>query len=289
MNKVLKKVGLSAVVATFVFGLAGTSSALVPQDPDNETAEFTSITNTVVDSSSDASYIESENYSLVLDNTSRNGQPALGGNINGKTRIKYSKNYNGTNGQMHVISSFATAGDAAKEQKPNIKVNNHVTFNGGLEALVQGGAAGSFAGDETLSYERCQPRDLVGGVNTFCGVRGGNNVIPAAHGVVSMGSSFNAQYADVVTDGKIENAAAHSVGGVFSAFPSMDYKINVIGADGQNNPAFASAAAKMNVNITEYAPDNSTATSTTAYTRNTEANGYIKFNQKMNYQSKINK
>ena len=287
MNKVLKKVGLSAVVATFVFGLAGTSSALVPQDPDNETAEFTSITNTVVDSSSDASYIESENYSLVLDNTTRTGQPALNNNnVNGRTRIRYSKNYNGTNGEIHVISGFATAGDAAKEQKPNVKVDNHVTFDG-MKVAAQGSPAGSFAGDETLSYERCQPQ-YTNGVNTFCGNK--NSRVPAAYGKVSMGSNFNAQYADVVTNGKVENAVAHSVGGAFSAFPSMDYKINVIGADGQNNPAFASAAANMNVNVAEYRlTDNTTATSTTKYTRKTEANGYIKFNQKMNYQSKIKK
>ena len=276
MNKVLKKVGLSAVVATFVFGLAGTSSALVPQDPDNETAAIKTNADVYVEVSNDASYSETESYSVVLDNTTGNGTAA----IVDKTGLTYKKDYAATNGQTHVVSSFDAVG-VATATKPNITTSNKVVFN----TMYEGYNTGSFTGTEKIQYQRCQPAGST--TTSFCATN--SQTAPRAHGDVAMGSEFNVKYASITT-GADATVAQYRTNGSYTLLPSVNYNIAAAGTGvtGQPDLAVGSVKAGMAANVVEINGNNgNNNTSTMAYEQHTAANGYIKFAKTMKYNSNL--
>jgi hypothetical protein len=267
MNKVLKKVGLSAVVATMVFGLAGVSSALTVQDPDNETANITANADVFVEATNDATYSETEDYTLLLDNVSRNG-------TDGKTGLTYTKDFASTNGQTHVVSDFAAVGSADKTTQ-NIKTSNKITFN----TMYEGLNAGTFTGTEKIQYQRCKPDQTIK-YATFCGSN--TAATPKATGDVAAGSSFDVQYAAVTT-----GADVTAVGDNSTLIPSLNYSIDArgLGVIAQNDNAIGSVKAGMKANITEYNDDK--ATTTLSYEQHTAAKGLVKFTKTMKYSSVI--
>ena len=274
MNKVLKKVGLSAVVATFVFGLAGTSSALTVQDPDNETANITANADVFVEATNDATYSETENYTLTLDNSTKNSTN------NNKTKINYTKDFKATNGQTHVVSSFDAVG-VATATKPNITTSNKVVFN----TMYEGYNTGSFTGTEKIQYQRCQPAGST--TTSFCATN--SQTAPRAHGDVAMGSEFNVKYASITT-GADATVAQYRTNGSYTLLPSVNYNIAAAGTGvtGQPDLAVGSVKAGMAANVVEISGNNgNNATSTMAYEQHTAANGYIKFAKTMKYNSNL--
>ncbi len=263
MNKVLKKVGLSAVVATFVFGLASTSSALTAQDPDNETANITANADVFVEATNDATYSETEDYKLTLDNNSAEGGE-------GKTGITYTKDFAATNGQTHVVSAFAAVGKA-NAATPNVKTSNKITFN----TLYEGLNAGTFTGTEKIQYQRCQPAQSTD-YATFCGTTTAKT--PKANGDVAAGSKFDVQYAAVTT-----NADVTAVGNMKTIIPSLNYSVDArgLGVVSQNDNAVGSVAAGMAANIVEQGG------TTMSYAQHTSAKGLVKFTKTMKYNSVI--
>ena len=278
MNKVLKKVGLSAVVATFVFGMASTSSALVPQDPDNETANITTHADVFVEAQNDATYSETEKYTVVLDNTTRNGAPSVGGNT-GKTGLTYDKDFKATNGQTHVVSDFAAVGSATTTT-PNIKTSNKITFN----TLYEGLNAGTFTGSEKIAYQRCQGPDSRQ-VSAFCGPVGAS--VPKATADIAAGSNFDVQYAAVTTGADVTAIAYSPTDTTYSLLPSLNYNIDArgTGALAQNDNAVGTVKAGMKANITEYNGTNKTTK--LSYEQHTAAKGLIKFAKDMHYKSAV--
>ena len=263
MNKVLKKVGLSAVVATFVFGLAGTSSALTAQDPDNETATISAVADVFVEPTNSATYSETEDYKLTLDNNTYEGGE-------GKTGLTYTKDFAATNGLTHVVSNFNAVGKA-DASTPNIKTSNKIVFN----TLYDGLNAGTFTGTEKIQYQRCQPEQTKDYV-TFCAAN--TAITPKAEGDVAAGSSFDVQYAAITT-----GADVTAVGDMTKIIPSLNYTIDArgVGATGQDDDAVGSVAAGMAANVVEQGG------TTMSYAQHTSAKGLVKFTKTMKYNSVI--
>ncbi len=268
MNKVLKKVGLSAVVATFVFGLAGTSSALTVQDPDNETANIAANADVFVEATDDATYSETENYTLTLDNSTK--APTTGKTAQGQTKINYTKDFKATNGLTHVVSNFAAVG-SADASTPNVKTSNKIIFN----TLYENLNAGTFTGTERIQYQRCKPEQTTT-YATFC--TSNQVTTPAATGDVAAGSSFDVSYAAVTT-----GADVTAVGDKTKLIPSLNYNIDArgLGVIAKNDNAIGSVNAGMKADIVE------SGVTTMAYEQHTAAKGFVKFTKTMKYSSAI--
>ena len=284
MNKVLKKVGLSAVVATFVFGLASTSSALIPLDPDNETAILGTHTSVLVKATDNAEYSENESYSMKIDNASVLNNF---GNGNGGTtqvgKLDYSKSYLATNGETHVVSSFDAQG-AATSSKPNIKADNKITYYTSPTAL-----GGTFVGSEKVGYRACNCV-LNGNQKTLCGAAN-VGIIPPSHADLAAGGKFNVTLANIHSQADATVAAYYdNKTNIIPLEPNMAYSIDAGGVEGIDNRANGSMEAKILASVSEHVanPATSPATTTTNYSQDTTVSGRFKFSKAMKYQSKIN-
>ena len=274
MNKVLKKVGLSAVVATFVFGLAGTSSALIPQDPDNETADITVTSDVFVapDYLGTSTYKNTESYSYDLDNTTNGPIP------NGKSTILYSNSQKGQNGIAHVTSDF-TAKGAADATHPNLTTSNKVQY------YTDNNMGGSFDTTEKVGYKRCQNEDTRGGA-AYCNGNAAGQSVPAAYGNIAGGVNYSVKQAEATTGSSV-TAVAYSKGGKYTLLPQFDYNVGV-GGLGDSPYASGSVKATMRADITEY--DNNTKTrptTTVSYAQTTTAKGVMTFQKSMHFNSQV--
>ena len=264
MSKIFRTVGLLVLVAAFVFSFCRVSSAITVEDPDNQTASITTVTDVyvMVPAAGGASFTETEAYST------RVGPGAAGPDY---AQILYSLNVDAMDGETHATKTFKSVGNA-NELTPNLSVISKVIFD--AESY---GLGGTITGVEKVELLR----DIVA-VNQLSWCSHCDTGVPAACVDVAMGSSYSSSFIAANTSTTV-TAISDSV----TLLPSVAYSIGAGPANAAGDYAVGTVTAGMELTAMEYGVGGNTPTTTETYSQHTAASGLVLFSKTMDYKSTV--